>query len=172
MAAADLDESQWLKEPFEEGAMAAAAAKARLVAGDHPNAVVIGADTVVTVDGRALGKPADACDADAMLRLLSGREHSVITGVAVISPHGEHASFESSKVWFAEMSDEQIAAYVSTGEPMDKAGAYGIQGRASAFIERIEGCYFNIVGLPLFRLAGMLAGHGVVAWDLWYEDAG
>jgi nucleoside triphosphate pyrophosphatase len=118
--------------------------------------VVLGADTTVTLDGQILAKPEDAADAARMLRLLSGRTHRVITGVALATAEGVEAAAEVTGVRFLTISDEEIAAYVATGEPMDKAGAYGIQGRAARWIPRIEGCYFNVVGLPLAVVATLL----------------
>jgi septum formation protein len=123
--------------------------------------IVLGADTTVVLDGASpageiLGKPVDKADAVRMLRGLSGRTHRVITGVAVVSAGGVKAAAEETAVWFRELSDAEIAGYVETGEPMDKAGAYGIQGRAGKWIPRIEGCFFNVVGLPLARVSAML----------------
>jgi septum formation protein len=122
--------------------------------------VVLGADTTVTVDGEILGKPVDAGDAARMLRLLSGRVHRVMTGVAVVTAARVESAVEVTDVTFAAMSDAEIAAYVATGEPMDKAGAYGIQGMAAKWIPRIEGDYFNVVGLPIARVTRMLEGIG------------
>ena len=119
-------------------------------------AVVLGADTTVTLDNHILGKPEDAADAARMLRLLSGRTHRVITGIAVVTASGAEVAAEATGVRFLTLSDEEIAAYIATGEPMDKAGAYGIQGRAARWIPRVEGCYFNVVGLPLALVAMML----------------
>ena len=133
-----------------------AADKAADIARRFPDAVVIGADTLVTVDGRVLGKPRDAGDAAAMLRLLSGREHTVHTGVAVASSGVMHTAVESTRVIFSSMTDDEIREYISTGEPMDKAGAYGIQGCGGKYITGIEGCFFNVMGLPLYRLYTML----------------
>src|SRR5665213_2678704 len=107
---------------------------------DASSLVVLGADTTVVVDQEMLGKPADAADAARMLRLLSGRSHRVITGVAVVTAEGAEVAAEATAVRFLALSDEEIAAYVATGEPMDKAGAYAIQGRAARWIPRIEGC--------------------------------
>ena len=121
-----------------------------------PRAVVLGADTTVTLDEHILGKPEDAADAARMLRLLSGRTHRVITGVAVVSAGHTEAAAEVTVVSFRALSDEEIAAYIASGEPMDKAGAYAIQGRAARWIPRIEGCYFNVVGLPIARVCAML----------------
>ena len=118
--------------------------------------VVIGADTTVTFDGHVLGKPEDAADAARMLRQLSGRAHRVATGIALVSAAGTMATAEITEVWFKPLAEEEIASYIATGEPMDKAGAYAIQGLAARWIPRIEGCYFNVVGLPVARLWTML----------------
>ena len=117
---------------------------------------VVGADTTVTLDNHILGKPEDAADAARMLRLLSGRTHRVITGVAVVTASRIEVAAEVTAVRFLTLSDEEIAAYIATGEPMDKAGAYAIQGRAARWIPRIEGCYFNVVGLPLALVSTLL----------------
>jgi septum formation protein len=122
-----------------------------------PPQVVLGADTTVTLDNHILGKPADASDAARMLRLLSGRTHLVMTGVAVVTPHRAEVAAEVTAVRFLTLSDREIEDYIATGEPMDKAGAYAIQGRAARWIPRIEGCYFNVVGLPLALVDSMLA---------------
>jgi len=135
-----------------------------LAAGDNPekerldgqSLVVLGADTTVAVDNTILGKPEDAADAARMLRLLSGRTHRVITGVAVVSAKGAEVAAEATAVRFLTLSDAEIAGYVATGEPMDKAGAYAIQGRAARWIPRIEGCYFNVMGLPLALVSSLL----------------
>jgi len=118
--------------------------------------VVLGADTTVTLDGHILGKPEDAADAARMLRMLSGRTHRVITGIAVVTATGTEVAAEVTAVKFLTLSDEEIAAYIATGEPMDKAGSYAIQGRAAKWIPRIEGDYFNVVGLPLALVSTML----------------
>ncbi|MCM1149290.1 MAG: Maf family protein [Butyricicoccus sp.] len=136
-------------------------AKASEVAEANPGALVIGADTVVAVDSTVLGKPADEHDARRMLALLSGREHEVFTGVAVIKDGAEQGFTERTAVRFRAMSAEEIAAYAATGESLDKAGAYGIQGLASQFIEGIDGDYFNVMGLPLCRLGLILKALGV-----------
>lgn len=133
-----------------------AEAKARAVLALHPDAIVIGADTTVAVDAQLLGKPQDAADAALMLRLLSGRVHQVTTAVAVLSREQTLTAAETTDVFFSPMREDEIAAYVATGEPMDKAGAYAIQGRAAQWIPRIEGDYSNVVGLPLARLASLL----------------
>ena len=144
-----------------ETARALSQAKAQEIAAEHPDAVVIGADTVVEIDGAILGKPKDEADAFRMLRLLSGREHRVFTGVTVIRGGEMVSEVEKTRVFFRDMTNEEIRAYIATGEPMDKAGAYGYQGRASIYVERIEGDFFNVVGLPLCRLGKMLSELGV-----------
>ena len=137
-------------------AMRLARDKARTILGAHPGKAVLGADTVVVIDEHVLEKPADANDAASMLRLLSGRRHQVITGVCVAADGFESIDAETTQVSFSRISEEEIAAYVRSGEPMDKAGAYGIQGMASRWAERIEGCYFNVVGLPVPRVYRLL----------------
>jgi septum formation protein len=133
---------------------------ARLGAQDNAT-VVLGADTtVVAPNGEVLGKPADAADAARMLQMLSGATHQVITGVAVVSAGGTEVAAEVTHVTVLHLGDEEIAAYVATGEPMDKAGAYAIQGYAGRWIPRVHGCYFNVVGLPLALVAAMLEGAG------------
>jgi septum formation protein len=121
-----------------------------------PAAVVLGADTTVTLDREILAKPADHQDAARMLRLLSGRSHRVITGVAVATANSLEVAAEVTAVRFLTLSEEEITAYVATGEPMDKAGAYAIQGRAARWIPRIEGCYFNVMGLPISLVSTLL----------------
>jgi septum formation protein len=125
---------------------------------DPARLVVLGADTTVVCAGQILGKPVDEADAARMLRLLAGKTHQVITGVALVTGTGAAALVEAevTEVVVNPLTDKEIADYVATGEPMGKAGAYGIQGRAARFIPRIEGCYFNVVGLPLARVSAML----------------
>jgi septum formation protein len=120
--------------------------------------VVLGADTIVVTGEETLGKPVDAADAARMLRLLSGRTHQVITGVCLISKEGAQVAAETTSVTMRDLSEKEIADYIATGEPMDKAGAYAIQGHAARWIPRIEGCYFNVVGLPIARVASMIDG--------------
>lgn len=145
----------------EETVRALAAAKAGEVAARHPGSLVIGADTIVELGGVILGKPADPEEAAGMLRALSGQEHRVYTGVAVAHGGRTLCEAERTRVFFREMTDREIRAYVASGEPLDKAGAYGYQGLAGLFVERIEGDYFNVVGLPLCRLGRMLNAMGV-----------
>jgi septum formation protein len=125
-------------------------------------ALVVGADTLVLLDGKVYGKPATAEEAAAMFRHYSGREHEVVTGIAVLRlPEGTlRVEHETTRVTFASMSEEEIADYIASGEPFDKAGAYAIQGRGGRYVTRIEGCYFNVMGLPLERLYRILREMG------------
>jgi septum formation protein len=137
-------------------------ARRQAAAGMADPAMVLGADTVVVSDGEVMGKPANPSDAERMLRLLSGRTHDVVTGVAVVwgsslSPAVEVAA-ELTQVTMQTLSPEEVSRYIASGEPMDKAGAYAIQGYAGRWIPRISGCYFNVVGLPLALVASMLEG--------------
>ena len=143
--------------PDEIGALGAAeylaGLKAQSVAADNPDALVIGCDTAVIVDDEVLGKPRDSQDAFYMLRKLSGREHSVVTGCALCYG-GKTVSFsEETRVIFYELTDKEIYDYISTNEPNDKAGAYGIQGRGALLVKSIVGDYFNVVGMPVSRLS-------------------
>jgi septum formation protein len=138
--------------------------KAEEVAARHPGALVLGADTIVTLDGAILGKPRDAGDARRMLALLSGRTHQVITGIALRGA-GAVSDAVSTDVTFRPLTAREIAAYVATGEPMDKAGAYALQGHAALFTPEIRGDYANVVGLPLCRLTDLLRAHGIPVLD-------
>lgn len=156
VAPANIHEQPVPDEKPRDYAQRLARDKARTVLASHPDAVVLGADTVVVVDDHLLEKPRDTEDAHRMLRLLSGRAHQVITGVCLLGSSLVHVDAESTRVVFSAMSEEEIADYVASGEPMDKAGAYGIQGIASRWVERIDGDYFNVVGLPVARVYRML----------------
>lgn len=153
---AHVPEMPLAQEPPLTYAQRLAREKALAVLLRHPKNAVLGADTVVVIDEHLLEKPADAQDASRMLRLLSGRSHQVITGVCLVAPGFERTEAEVTQVRFSQLSDEEITGYVRSGEPMDKAGAYGIQGIASRWIGRVEGCYFNVVGLPVERVYRML----------------
>ncbi len=137
--------------------------KAMAVAARLDEGIVIGADTVVVYRGQILGKPSDTGDAIVTLRSLSGTDHLVITGFSVIDCATGRLSkaSETTRVFFRRLSEAQIEAYVRSGEPMDKAGSYGIQGLGAVLVDRIEGCYFNVVGLPLSSLAEVLRQYGV-----------
>jgi septum formation protein len=154
----DVDEAILPGEPPDKYAVRVALDKASSIALRVKRGIVIGADTVVVVRDEVLGKPADARDAARMLSLLSGKMHRVITGLAVVDAATSAVKIASAvtRVWFHPMSPAEIDSYVATGEPLDKAGAYGIQERGAVFVERIDGCYFNVVGLPLSLLMGLL----------------
>jgi septum formation protein len=138
--------------------------KAQKVAQSFTKGVIIGADTIVVIEGEILGKPSSPAEAMKMLSCLSGKEHSVFTGVALLEvPSGRQAiSFAETKVQFRCLEPAEIANYVATGEPLDKAGAYGIQGKGAILVEKINGCYFNVVGLPVAKLVTMLKKFGVI----------
>jgi septum formation protein len=162
-----IDETPYAGESAHDLVQRLAFAKAELVAARAVGpAIIIGADTEVTLEGHIFGKPRSSDDARHMLERLSGRTHAVVTGVALIRlPDAERLTFvESTLVHFSVLSPEEISRYLATGEAHDKAGAYAIQGRAGRYIPRIEGCYFNVVGLPLARLQHALTELG------WSED--
>ena len=125
------------------------------------NDIIIAADTLVYLDGRPIGKPESPEDAAEMLKALSGHKHTVFTGVVILANGGYTTATEKTDVFFRDISDEEVSAYVRSGEPMDKAGAYAAQGYGAIFIERIEGDFFNVMGLPLCRLTMMLREYGV-----------
>ncbi|HEX7547246.1 MAG TPA: Maf family protein [Gemmatimonadaceae bacterium] len=153
---ADVDESLLPGETPVAHAERLARAKAHAVAEREPGAVVIAADTIVVVDGEVLGKPLDARGARTMLRRLSGRTHTVLTAIAVARASRTESAVESVDVTFRPLSDDEIDAYIATGEPMDKAGAYGIQGYGATIVERVDGDYFSVMGLGLRRLVDLL----------------
>jgi septum formation protein len=161
---ADVDESMETGETVGDHAMRLASQKAWAISAREPGAVVVGADTIVVVDGAVLGKPEDETDAARMLGLLSGGRHEVLTGIAVITPGSQeaYAQVVRTAVEMRALDSREIEAYVATGEPMDKAGAYAIQGMASAFVMRVEGSYSNVVGLPTAELISLLMTLGVV----------
>lgn len=145
---AAVDETPLEGEKPEDYVVRLAEMKAAVVPA-RPDETVLGADTTVVIDGEMLGKPADAADARRMLGRLSGRQHEVVTGICLKRGAEVVRDCAATKVWFAAMSAREIAEYVASGEPMDKAGAYAIQGLASRFIDRVDGGYFNVVGLPM-----------------------
>ena len=152
--------------PPAEAIIAVALAKARAVAGRLPqdsSAVVLGADTEVVLDGRLLGKPRDAADAARLLRELRGRVHQVITGVALVAPGREEATAVTTEVTMRDFSDAEIEAYVATGEPLDKAGAYGVQGLGAELVASVVGCFTNVVGLPVSTTRRLLESFGVAS---------
>ena len=145
----------------EDIVQALALRKAQSLMPSYPDDTLIGADTLVALDGRVLGKPEDDAMAAAMLRSLSGREHAVYTGVALVHNKEQTCFCQKTLVQFRPLTDRDIASYIQTGEPMDKAGSYGIQGKAAAFVSGIVGDYYTVVGLPVCALAQRLTALGV-----------
>ncbi|MBZ5698415.1 MAG: Maf family protein [Acidobacteriia bacterium] len=170
VCAAQVEEARHPNETVERMVARLAEAKARAAAaqlrGNGESVVILGADTAVELDGEIFGKPRDAAHACEMLAALSGRTHHVLTGIFVLRlPDGaSQSAVESTAVTFASLKPGEIEAYLASGEPFDKAGGYAIQGRAGRYITRIEGCYFNVVGLPLARLHALLRELG------WTDD--
>lgn len=158
---ADIDESYLAGEQPNAHAERLAREKARVVSRERPDALVIGSDTIVVVDGDVLGKPRDEAHAAEMLARLSGRSHMVLTAVAVEWRGQLRSSVEEVGVTFHPLTPVEIDAYIATREPMDKAGAYGIQGYGATIVERVDGDYFAVMGLPLQRLVRLMAGLGV-----------
>lgn len=153
--AADIDETMDFSKPPQEEVARVSCCKA-LAVSREPDDLVIGADTIVVCQGRVLGKPHSEAEAQAMLKLLSGRDHQVMTGCTVVLGEEVHSFTEITDLHFRPLSDGEIGRYVATGEPMDKAGAYGIQGGAALFCQRIVGDYYNVMGLPVCRLGQVL----------------
>jgi septum formation protein len=159
---ADVEERPEAGEDAEAMAVRLAGAKARSVWEAQPERPVLAADTVVVVDGQLLGKPADADEAARMLERLSGREHTVVTAVALIDRGGRAATrCDVTQVRFRPLTAEMIRDYVATGEPLDKAGAYGVQGKGALLVERVEGDFFGVMGLPLRLVAELLEDAGI-----------
>ena len=158
---ADIDETYTDGEEAAEHAERLAREKGAVLAKRYPNAVVISADTIVLIDGLVLGKPRDEADAARMLSMLGGQTHVVLTAVAVTYRGKMRAGVESVRVTFRALDRERIGAYIATSEPMDKAGAYGIQGFGATLVERIDGDYFAVMGLPLARMVDLLQEVGV-----------
>lgn len=153
---AHIDETRRTSEDPAAYVQRLALEKARAIHALHPDAFVLGADTTVEVDGHALEKPADRADAERMLRALSARTHHVHTGVALLSPQGQRTHLETTSVDFSRIDEAELQHYLDSGEPYDKAGAYGIQGYAARWVPRIDGDYFNVMGLPLAATARLL----------------
>lgn len=159
---ADIDETMDPDLPPEQEVARVGAEKAKAVAAScGTDDIIIAADTIVVIDGQILGKPKSTADAVRMLNLLSGRRHEVMTGLTVLHGGSIQSRVVRTGIEFRTLSDREIDAYVATGEPMDKAGAYGIQGRASIFVRHLDGDYFCVMGLPLCPLAEMLRACGV-----------
>lgn len=169
-----VDETVAGEVPFSRLVEVLARRKAEAAAGEVAEGLVIGADTVVVCQGRLLGKPFSAAKAKEMLAFLSGKEHEVFTGLALVQKPLLRAAVahERTRVKFRPLAPEQINRYVATGEPLDKAGAYAIQGLGAIFIEKIEGCYFNVVGLPLALLARLMQEFGLDVLDAAGKNCG
>lgn len=163
---AAVDEQMLPGETSEAYAIRVAREKARVAAQRAGRGIVVAADTIVVMNDAVLGKPKDAGDAERMLQMLSGKEHRVITGLAVMdAATGRMVSRTAvTRVWFRALKQKDIMAYVATGEPLDKAGAYGIQEKGALLVERIDGCYFNVVGLPLALLGEILESFNKRIW--------
>lgn len=160
--AADADETLVPGLSAQEQVVRLSQIKAQAVAGTlTEEAVIVAADTVVVLDGTILGKPRDAADAKKMLMAFSGRCHHVLTGLTVLGPKGAESHCEETEVYFRPLSEGEIDRYIATGESMDKAGAYGIQGYAALFVEKLAGDYYNVMGLPVCALGLMLRRAGV-----------
>jgi septum formation protein len=158
---ADVNERREPGELPQTMAVRLAAAKAKAVQKQHPDDLVLGADTVVVLDGDVLGKPADAADASRMLARLSGRDHQVVTAVALALPGGEVLErCDVTRVWFRKLTPGVIEDYVATDEPLDKAGSYGVQGYGGVLIERVDGDFFGVMGLPIRLVGDLLAAAG------------
>ena len=160
---AHIDETRQASEDPAAYVQRLAFEKARTIHALHPGAFVLGADTTVEIDGHALEKPTDRADAERMLRLLSARTHHVHTGLALLSARGKRTHLETTSVTFSPIGDAELQHYLDSSEPYDKAGAYGIQGYASRWIPRIDGDYFNVVGLPLAATVRLLKELGYAA---------
>lgn len=156
-------------ETPEQTALGNALAKAQAVYELFPGSLIIGADTIVVIGQEILGKPSDRDDAVRMLRLLSGKKHRVITGVALLSAVKQRTIYVSTDVYFRHLEDYEIRTYINSGEPFDKAGSYAIQGIGGAFVESISGCYYNVVGMPIPRLLLELREFGI---DVFTQEGG
>jgi septum formation protein len=155
---ADIDETRWVGEDAAAYVERLALEKAKAVHALHPHATVLGADTTVVLDAEILGKPSDLLEAERMLRALSGKVHQVYTGVAVVSSDVVMQHVEMTNVFFSTISEPELARYLSTRDSLDKAGAYGIQGYAARWVSRIEGDFFNVMGLPIAATVRLLSG--------------
>tara|TARA_Y100000296_G_C5150240_1_gene245996 strand:- start:29 stop:604 length:576 start_codon:yes stop_codon:yes gene_type:complete len=164
--AADIDETPLAEEPAVAYVERMALEKARKVAEEHPQEVVLGSDTSVIFSGEILGKPVNNREAEETLQRLSGQTHQVLSAVAVVKGNREKVISVATEVTFRSLSDEEIARYVATGEPADKAGSYGIQGMGAILVAGISGSYSNVVGLPLTETAALLNEFDVPAWHI------
>lgn len=162
---ADIDETMDLTRPASEEVARVSLKKAMAVERQTGD-VVVAADTIVVCDGQILGKPKDQADAFRMLSMLSGRDHQVMTGMTVTRDDDVYTCTEITDICFRELLPQEIRAYIATGEPMDKAGSYGIQGGAALFATELHGDYYNVMGLPVCRLAMTLRNMGIPVWGV------
>ena len=167
---ADVDEAELAGEPPAAYVVRVAAMKARAIAARHPDEAILAADTTVVVDGAMLAKPADDADAARMLGLLSGRTHDVLTGVVLVRTGRESSAVVGTRVRFRPLTAAEIDWYVASGEPRDKAGAYGVQGLAARFVESVDGSYSNVVGLPIGAVRALLEAEGLAPHDAGREE--
>ncbi len=158
----DIDESEIEGESPADYVVRLARNKAEAIAVDHPSSVVLGADTTVVIDQRIIGKPIDLADATRMIGLLAGKEHEVLTGIAIAAAGKTVTGFQRTRVKFAEMSNDEIEFLVSEGDPLDKAGAYAVQAQAALFIEYIDGDYWNVVGLPIHLVYRLMVDSAII----------
>lgn len=163
--AADIDESMDMSRPASEEVARVSRKKAMAVTREEGD-VVVAADTIVVCGGEILGKPKDEADAFRMLSMLSGRDHQVMTGMTVVRDDEIHTCTEITDIHFRDLLPQEIQAYIATGEPMDKAGSYGIQGGAALFATKVQGDYYNVMGLPVCRLAMTLRKMGIPVWGV------
>jgi len=167
---ADVDESELAGEPPAAYVVRVAAMKARAIAARHPDEAILAADTTVAIDGAMLAKPADDADAARMLGLLSGRTHDVLTGVVLVRTGRESSAVVGTRVRFRPLTAAEIDWYVASGEPRDKAGAYGVQGLAARFVASVDGSYSNVVGLPIGAVRALLEAEGLAPHDAGREE--
>ncbi|NMB41733.1 MAG: septum formation protein Maf [Firmicutes bacterium] len=155
------------KEPVvcnDDQVEAIALGKAREVGKRYPESLVLGADTLVVCNGEVLGKPQDEQEARFMLAALSGKPHKVVTGVALVHKTREMTAREETMVWMKPLAEKEIDAYIASGEPFDKAGSYAVQGKGAVFVQKVDGCFFNVVGLPLQKTVAMLEEWNYAIW--------
>ena len=162
VAPAQVDESLLSGESGQDAACRLAVLKSKAIAQEHAQAVVLAADTLVVLGDWIMGKPQSQSQARDMLRALSGRTHMVVTGFSLRGPRWAESGFARSMITFRELSAAEVAAYVHSGEPMDKAGAYAVQGQGAALVERVEGSYTNVVGMPLGAILALLLSRGII----------
>jgi len=158
----DIDETEMNGEAPDDYVLRLAKKKAELIAGKNPGSIILGADTTVVIDNRIIGKPTSHDDARKMIELLSGREHEVLTGVAIVNDGRTIGGLQRTRVKFAEMDEDEIEFLVAFGEPLDKAGGYAVQAQAALFIEYIDGDYWNVVGLPINLVYRLMKEHSII----------